>query len=103
MSMPLVVVLVAATTGIAATVAVFDGRVESAQVVPAVTASADSAEGWTRRGVRPVGAVQRPETIGTSSAGPRRGMRGSPERTQVVPVAGSGDWTRRGTRSVPSS
>jgi hypothetical protein len=30
-------------------------------------------------------------------------MRGSPESTQGIPVAGSGDWTRRGTRSVPSS
>jgi hypothetical protein len=101
--MPLVVVLVAATTGIAATVAVFDGRVESRETLSAVTASADSAEGWTRRGVRPVGAVQRPETIGTSNEGPRRGMRGSPENSQGLPVAGSGDWTRRGTRSVPSS
>jgi hypothetical protein len=103
MSMPLVAVLVAATTGIAATVAVLDGRVESGRVVPAVTASADSAEGWTRRGLRPVDAVQRPETIGTANAGPRRGMRGSPESSQALPLAGFGDWTRRGTRSVPPS
>lgn len=103
MSMPLVAVLVAATTGIAATVAVFDARVAPREALSAVTASADSAEGWTRRGVRPVGAIQRPETIGTSNAGPRRGMRGSPECIQVSPVAGPGDWTRRGTRSVPSS
>jgi hypothetical protein len=103
MSMPRVVVLVAATTGIAATAAVFDGRVESREALSALTASAGSAEGWTRRGARPVGAVQRPETIGTSNAGPRRGMRGSPESSQGFPVAGSGDWTRRGTRGVPAS
>lgn len=103
MSMPLVAIIVAATTGIAATVAVFDSRVESGTAVSALTASADSAQGWTRRGVRPVSAVQRPETIGTSNEGPRRGMRGSPENRQGMPVAGVGDWSRRGTRSVPSS
>jgi hypothetical protein len=103
MTMPLVAILVAATTGIAATVAVFDSRVESREAVSTVAASAGSTEGWTRRGVRPVGTARHPETAGTSHEGPRRGMRGSPESTQGIPVAGSGDWTRRGTRSVPSS
>jgi hypothetical protein len=103
MSMPLVVVLVAATTGIAATVAVLDSRVDSREAVYAVSAPAGSTEDWTRRGVRPAGAARHPETAGTSNEGPRRGMRGSPESTQGVPVAHSGDWTRRGTRNVPAN
>ncbi len=103
MSMPLVVVFVAATTGIVATVAVFDSRVEDRATVSPVTTSAGPTETWTRRGVRPVAADRHPATAGTSNEGPRRGMRGSPESAEGVPVAGSGDWTRRGTRSVPSS
>ncbi len=102
MSMPLIAVLVA-TTGIAATVAVFESKVESRETVSTMTASAGSVEDWTRRGVRPVDAVQRAETIGTSNEGPRRGMRGSPENAQGLPVAGPGDWTRRGNRNDPSS
>ncbi|EGV20549.1 hypothetical protein ThimaDRAFT_0327 [Thiocapsa marina 5811] len=103
MSMPLVAVLVAAATGIAATVAVFDTGVGSREPVSAATTSVGSAEGWTRRGVRPVGGPRQSATAGTSNEGPRRGMRGSPESTRGVPVADSGDWTRRGTRSGPSS
>lgn len=103
MSMPLVAVLVAATTGIAATVAVFDNRVESRETASVATTSVSSAEDWTRRGVRPDGAVQRAETIGTAHAGPKRGMRGSPENAQGFPVTNPGDWTRRGTRSMPST
>ena len=60
MSMPLVAVIVAATIGIAATVLVFGSRVELPEAASAVTASAGSAEDWTRRAVRSVGATRHP-------------------------------------------